>query len=85
MGVKGASIQIMPLIWDSFLLPSWTSTPWLTIWLVLRRVSGETRHPRLERLRLKNRGVEGGLGHGRIPAAVRGPYQGPIPEWAGRG
>jgi hypothetical protein len=39
MGVKGASIQIMPLTWDSFLLPSWTSTPWLTIWLVLRRAA----------------------------------------------
>jgi len=30
-GVKGAFIQIMPLTWDSFLLPVMDKNPWLTI------------------------------------------------------
>jgi len=31
VSVKGASIQIMPLTWDSFLLPGMDENPWLTI------------------------------------------------------
>jgi hypothetical protein len=31
LGVKGAFIQIMPLTWDSFLLPVMDKNPWLTI------------------------------------------------------
>ena len=29
--LKGAFIQIMPLTWDSFLLPFMDKNPWLTI------------------------------------------------------
>jgi hypothetical protein len=29
--LKGAFIQIMPLTWDSFLLPVMDENPWLTI------------------------------------------------------
>jgi hypothetical protein len=29
--LKGAFIQIMPLTWDSFLLPVMDKNPWLTI------------------------------------------------------
>ena len=41
LDVKGAFIQIMPLTWDSLLLPFWTGTPWLTIdWFHIGSAAG---------------------------------------------
>jgi hypothetical protein len=82
--LKGAFIQIMPLTWDSFLLPVMDKTPgsrsdWFCIGLRRGSLSKtlvlETQEP----------GVESVSGMLKPPAGRAWSVLGPIREWAGRG